>query len=737
MNKPFKNHLALLVFVAAVSLLGAIFNSQPTFAAAGGAGSQTGGSLPGGPAHSRNGWGWYRYNLSSDRADFVNGGNWPYIANACSDYNYVIALTVLNPRGYKAIWNASDFAIGTGRQTYSNYRGDSGGVWVSWNAAWTLFNNLPYSERDGTNWVGTGSPVASWFCYEPKANWGTNGTSSVNLTTATAGDRLTWTHRLSHYGTTSSLNPVRSQVVISGGLMGGSWDGTQNVQVGVLQIGEVRAPTAYSVYDVQPSDVGKTLCQQLQWDPTNSSGGRDGRGANACVTIEYNYNLTPTISSNRNDAGPGDPIGITATVNNSGPTQTRNSQWDFSLIIVQQASSSSLIPGVGRSSSDPCAYYGGSGRSCQSAGSLTFENGGGSSGSQVFNTGTVQFARTDLVEDLPVGTEICYGFSVRAAASNDSRWAHAQVSCSVVSKRPVLQVIGGDLIVGRGAANTIISTNTKRSEGRLYGSWAQYGVVASGLIRGMASGSGYAGGTTLTGLCPVSILSFSNRTQSGTCSDVEVGNYTVASSRSSVAGLFPITSSTPQLSGSVDISSLAPGAIYTSAQPNLTLSATADISSGRWYVINAPNSTVTVARSGASPGIRYANGPYTGIAQLPQVIIIANNIIISDDVSQVDAWLIASGTGANGRLNTCGAGGVNESTLPNSSQCSTQLTINGPVISNHLLLRRTGGAGTRTASGDPAEVFNLRPDAYMWLANYRNETLKAKTVITSELPPRF
>jgi hypothetical protein len=65
------------------------------------------------------------------------------------------------------------------------------------------------------------------------------------------------------------------------------------------------------------------------------------------------------------------------------------------------------------------------------------------------------------------------------------------------------------------------------------------------------------------------------------------------------------------------------------------------------------------------------------------------------------------------------------------------LTVNGPVIANRLLMYRTYGAEAGQRSGDPAEVFNLRPDAYLWASGQQSGSGKIRTVQTTELPPRF
>jgi hypothetical protein len=150
-------------------------------------------------------------------------------------------------------------------------------------------------------------------------------------------------------------------------------------------------------------------------------------------------------------------------------------------------------------------------------------------------------------------------------------------------------------------------------------------------------------------------------------------------------------------------------------------------------VINAPNTTVII-----SGNINYAAGTINSVNQIPQAVIIARNIIIADNVSTIDSWLVANGTGTGqGRINTCGAGGVGEATALTSNNCGTKLTVNGPVIANQLLMRRTSGAGTGAEAGTPGEVFNLRPDAYLWATSQSSVSGRISTIDTKELPPRF
>jgi hypothetical protein len=155
------------------------------------------------------------------------------------------------------------------------------------------------------------------------------------------------------------------------------------------------------------------------------------------------------------------------------------------------------------------------------------------------------------------------------------------------------------------------------------------------------------------------------------------------------------------------------------------------ISAGRWIVINAKDTDITITNN-----INYTTASLSSIADIPQVVIIARNIIIADNVTNVDAWLVAVGSGADGRINTCGAGSVNETTAVNATVCNNKLTVNGPIVANHLLMRRTSGADSGNP-GQPAEVFNLRADSYIWASSYSPGTGRLPTVVTTELPPRF
>ena len=168
----------------------------------------------------------------------------------------------------------------------------------------------------------------------------------------------------------------------------------------------------------------------------------------------------------------------------------------------------------------------------------------------------------------------------------------------------------------------------------------------------------------------------------------------------------------------------------------------------------------------------YANGTSTKeSATLPQVLIFANDIKITENVTRVDAWLISP----NGTLNTCADHKIGESAAGKiglvardasdyhytNGNCGLTLAINGPVFAKHIDLLRTAGAfhgyantnatnildrsvGATGASDDkykgsiaPAEIFNLRADVYIWAFNQAQRYSEAVVTYTRELAPRY
>lgn len=262
-----------------------------------------------------------------------------------------------------------------------------------------------------------------------------------------------------------------------------------------------------------------------------------------------------------------------------------------------------------------------------------------------------------------------------------------------------------------------------------FGSWGEYGVSASGSITGMASGAGFSAGTINEAFCSVSLLTFTNAGNDVCTNSSPKGSYSNSRTLPAIETKFTATNSLGT-NPTVNVANLNSGVYSASGTVNISTGGPGDITipKGKWVVINARNADVVINNN-----IRYSGDALQGLADIPQLVIIANNIRIAGGVNQVDSWLMA--TGDSGNLTTCA--NVAAADLRANGTCSGFLRVNGPVAARHLYLYRTAGSTTGAGNTAAAEVFNLRPDAYLWATWYNSSAGRLQTVRTTELPPRF
>lgn len=458
------------------------------------------------------------------------------------------------------------------------------------------------------------------------------------------------------------------------------------------------------------------------------------------------YALTPSVQDLPAVVEPDSSVDVRSTINNSGANPSRPAQWQLTQVVVQPGGSITGGRGGGASASDPSGFYQGSGITHSS--SLSGNN-------RVFNRGVANMPVHALqVGDMPVGTEICFGLSVKDRAHNDTRWAHSALRCTTIGKSPKTQIHGSSLMVGRSFGGTVqdsgvfaVTTNRRGASGaeRTFGSWSEYAIMAPGRVEFMASGAGLSGeGAPSRDQTRWSGLTFTRGSGTG------FGYYTYAQPNlPDVRAMFPVSDATPSVGGTTNPAQLsgsgARGRVVT-ATGNLTIEG-GSLAEGRWAVLHAPNANVTI--SGA---IEYANGPFSRPSQIPQLIIIARNITVNHDVGRVDGWLIASNAISTCQQQAAGAGtaqwlSTGSNYTSNNARlthehCNQPLTVNGPIMTNKLYLRRTAGSqpatpGNPGAPGEPAEVFNLRPDAYLWAQAHMNTSNVYQTTNLRELPPRY
>jgi len=444
-------------------------------------------------------------------------------------------------------------------------------------------------------------------------------------------------------------------------------------------------------------------------------GGPNGNVAWFCYDYQppQDYFLYPSVTTNRTVGETDQPVVVSPYVNNTGHAASSNSQWQLSQFVVAPGRS---YPGGGNSPAAPAQYYGNG---------LTRLDGGGGASFPVGNYLIGNSVRN--LPDFPVGTRICYALSVQPRAFDDGQWAHSPPTCVLIAKKPVVQILGGDLRVGAAftgstaPAASNIQTSIAIKAGKSYGSWGEYGLIASGAITGAASGSAYSGGLACVSGCAVNTMSFANESS-------PAGKYVVSTHIPDIASSFGVNASTPQYAGLGD----AAFKRVETSNTDITISG-GTIQKNQWLVINAPTKTVTITGD-----INYADAPLQSIGDIPQLVIIANQINIDGGVKNVDAWLVASGV--TGTINTCSSwngAGVAVTAQLTSGICNNALVVNGPVMAKKLYLRRTAGADTIAQAGVPAETINLRPDAYLWSIYQASQSARLETTYTADLPPRF
>ncbi len=445
--------------------------------------------------------------------------------------------------------------------------------------------------------------------------------------------------------------------------------------------------------------------------------------------LPKNYALTPHVTdTSPSQVESGSKMSVNSDVDNVGAANSQPTQWEITQMTVKPGKKAPHEDENGTiSPTAPCQsnggapagdYFGSPDSACKNVGK----------GNGIFNLGTpspnLQPSLSGIdIGDVPVGTRICFALSVQPRANDDGQWAHSKPICTVVGKKPKVQIWGGDVAV-RGSVETSTSVKTIGGTSKTFGSWVEYGVFSVGLNSRFASGSGLSDQSD-NNQTAWSKLTFANKDESGAS---VFGRYAPAGSfrpLPGVASFFAtVQNKTAIGSSSTDISGLtfATGSaiqVYTAGDLTITGGL---IPPGRSVVIIASG---TVAIDG---NITYTDSVLGKLQDIPQVVIIAQAINIKDSVTHIDSWLIASGT-----INTC----YNFVGNLTSGKCASKLEVNGPVIAGKLILNRTAGSETGPASGDPAERFNLRPDAHLWALLQSQGVSKAQTVYSVELPPRF
>ena len=428
--------------------------------------------------------------------------------------------------------------------------------------------------------------------------------------------------------------------------------------------------------------------------------------------LNCNYNLVPNISTSSTSVPQGGIVGgVTGRVVNNGSVQSYGEPSSAVVRFVLPRGASLTRGSAGSTSLPNSSNYG-----CQLADyvsvgmrncTMLYDNDAN------FPVGTTTtYSGNDSLSgvSLDAGDRVCYLTVVNLynqPASNRD-WRYSNTICLNVITKPGLQVWGNDVrvgspFVGGTALNAVVQGSISQYGSRVGGSWGEYGVIApngaaSSTVTNFASGAGLESSSATANPATWSNLTFSNT------NSARLGWFDAASALGVI----------PDVRGAITAAA---------AKAGLTVdTTTTNVSSYSANRVILSNGTVRISGNIDAPNTAANEG------SLRQMVIIANSILIDDDVTNVDAWLIASGGSPGGIINTCG----NRTTPFVAGTCDKELRINGPLMARLLLARRTGGG-----NGDPAEIYNLRSDSYIWAYHVAQANSSLTTVYSQELPPRF
>lgn len=647
-----------------------------------------GGSGGGGGGHQTiYGWGWRLYTVSGSGPNdgFRNGTSWSTVRNACQGSSAQIAVFVINDSNRPATQMGYDYhqwwyepsPYGTYLGRYSGYKGNSGSPWMNMSAAEKGFNALSPAIRSGYDF---GRNV-SWYCYGTLPQWTTSGTSSVNASIVSPGTKVKWTHRAKNDGPVKTNKAIRASVIRTG--FGPASYVATGSSAGVAVGGTVAS--ASKIYTTTLADGGNTLCENLRWSPNSFSSAAAENSLPKCVKVRYGGNVSQQLLFDPADAVVDDSTQIDMKFdasNTTGDPQAVNF--------------------------DGYVWYDRNYDGVFNAGETKIFTKGGTGVLPRSPTTTNVTNYTETV-DLAKGGRICGFWNVSATSPLVTNLDGPDVRCTYIGFTPKLQAWGSDIRVGSSLlqGNNVASlmkahaSTIKSGASTTYtGTWSEYGLFApydpdvstpASSIIDVASSAWPADGSP-----------------SATPNQVNWSNLTFGN-KFSITGN-PVTASC--LYGcfaSPDDVGLLPNVEKYLSQHGL-----------------AGSPKVTVVAAGAGP--YNINSDIVSDGSGVPRIIIADNIIIRETVTNIDAWLIARNS-----INTCSkpAGPIDLKL----GECKQTLRVNGPIIAKTFIARRLGDVQADKKS--VGEVVNLRGDEYIWAYKTTHNGTAYKTTGVKELPPRY
>lgn len=347
-------------------------------------------------------------------------------------------------------------------------------------------------------------------------------------------------------------------------------------------------------------------------------------------------------------------------------------------------------------------------------------------------------------------------------------WNTYDATCRSISKKPSVSIWNGSFQTNGSVESTISERYNNTNVGTLantaadvaYGSWSEFLSVVKYNVNGFGSAADFARGQLESNLIGPGLIGISPLT---------IANTSILGNSGIDANSVLRTRLNTYLKAHAQVISSDASSTSFGINSNMRVSDTriyhvkGDLTIDDNIIINEVDAT--------------NNAPYSNIYHIPQVVIFVDgNVNVRSNVTQVDAWLIigTAGSNNNGTLNTCSdfvvpqrdgntvthygsdadANGMMNSNY-DSRICAKQLSFNGPVLANRLVLNRSYGSdpiitrsdtytgslfniGGNSQKWSSAEVFNFRADSYLWAYAQAGRYDSSYTQsYTRELAPRY
>ncbi|HSE60951.1 MAG TPA: hypothetical protein VLA88_01495 [Candidatus Saccharimonadales bacterium] len=553
------------------------------------------------------------------------------------------------------------------------------------------------------------NPVGNMAPIPDAANYSISGRTTVSPTTVKPNGTITFRHYVRNNGPTATDTSITwvaqnmpNQATVGGPANSGTYAAGQEKNV----FNHTRTVPINAA-------VGSQICERVGYDPSNSSGGRNGRGPTVCATVIPDFNLTPTVTASATNAAEGDQITFTYQVTSSGLTASTS--------VACTPVGNNRPPGwsplpqqdVARTSD---GGYAPPGTSCP----------------RVFQPNVPTTVATEVVTvgSQAPGSRLCRSLLVNPKSDAGGPRTSAEV-CVTIAKTPYSWFMGNDVWAGGGFAAVTPTCNTSAkittvgrtlSSGARAGSVGEYQVVALGQITSFGSASRVLSQYGTVGATP-RMLTYSNSDPVAS----RLGYYGAASH--CINDYTANYASSPTIgAGAYNVAGRGSGAWRVGGA--LTLSGTMPAGGQQVYYATGD---VTISGNLTYPA------SYASVNDIPSLLVITTgNIYVAPGVSQMDGIFVARGNGAStGIFYTCFP--KSEPITVTHPCAANQLTVNGAVLAARLDLARAFGASgaTDAARQAPGEHFRFSPE--MYLRSVLNSTTSSSIETTSvlDLPPRF